>query len=506
MEITLNKFYLFLFFAVLILFILGSSVRANDTANYSAEWESLNRHQTPEWFEDAKFGIFIHWGVYSVPAWGPLSTYAEWYPRYMYEKSATGDYHTNKYGKPSEFGYKDFIPMFRAEKWDPTAWAELFAQSGAKLVVPVAEHHDGFAMWDSAHTKWDAMDKGPKRDIIGELATAVRAKGMKYAPSYHRERHFSYFRESADDWPWGVDDQAQPFAGVKSEIKSAPESEGLYGPFHLDQAFIDDYAARWEELVEKYQPDMMWIDDIPVFYTSPQAPEVIAFQARFRKMIADYLNKEQEWGVKLAVNNKGKVEANFPRDFGLLEADYHVAEGIPEKPWISSRGTGRSYGINLLEEPNLYPSLDELVENLVDIVSKNGFFLLNVGPHADGTISKAQTSLLLGIGDWLKVNGEAIYSTRPWKIFGDSQFRYTKKGNDLYVFATTWPGRAITIPTDLMTINDDTKITFLQTGKTLKWKKNGEKNISLALPMRKSSDPALSENTVYVFKIEGAAK
>jgi alpha-L-fucosidase len=477
-----------------------------ESGKYLANWDSLITHKTPEWFEDAKFGIFIHWGVYSVPAFGPEDTYAEWYARYMYVLPETIKHHEQHYDVAESFGYKDFVPLFRAQKWQPNEWASLFKRAGAKLVVPVAEHHDGFAMWDSDLTVWDAADKGPKRDIIGELAVAVRGQGMKYAPSYHRERHYGYFRHSDNNWPWGVDKDAKPFAKVQKEIDNVPEAAGLYGPFHLDEAFIQDYKARWDEIVEKYQPDMMWIDDIPAFYSSPESPEVVSFQATLRTMIAEYLNKQQQWGVEVAVNNKGRRAANFPSDFGLLEADYHVSNDIPAKPWISSRGVGRSYGINSLEEPNRYPSLDELVENLVNVVSKNGFFLLNVGPNADGTISAAQSNLLLGIGDWLNINGEAIYGTRPWKIYGDSQFRYTKKGNDLYVFALAWPGREMHLSTDLMHIKEGAKIELLGVTDPLHWKRVGESSISIKLPMRQSSDPSLAKNTVYVFKIEGAAK
>ena len=328
---------------------------------------------------------------------------------------------------------------------------------------------------------------------------------MKYAPSYHRERHFSYFRESEENWPWGVDKNSEPFAAVAAEIEEMPEAAGLYGPFRLDQAFIDDYQARWLEIQNNYRPDMMWIDDIPVFYTSPNTPEVNAFQETFREMIADYLNTAQEWGVEVAVNNKGKRAANFPTDFGLLEADYAVAQDIPEKPWISSRGVGRSYGINSLEEPNRYPALDELVETLVDVVAKNGFFLLNVGPNADGTISDAQTNLLLGIGEWLTLNGEAIYGSRPWKKYGDTNFRYTQKDGDVYVFALTWPGRELQFSSELMEISSDTTITLLSTDQTMKWKQVGD-TVSVRLPVRETSDPNMPENTVYVFKVDGAAK
>lgn len=473
---------------------------------YSADWDSLIRHQTPTWLRDAKFGIFVHWGPYSVPAWAPLGQYAEWYARDMYKGGETTRYHTKHYGKPGEFGYKDFIPLFKGEQWDPDAWAELFKQAGARLVIPVAEHHDGFAMWNSELTKWDAYDMGPKRDVIGELEKAVRKRGMKFGASYHRERHFSYFRPSEDDWPWGVDETAQPFSAIQTELKKDPSSADLYGPFHLDDEFLFDFKARWDEIVANYKPDIMWLDDIPVFYTSPHAPQVKKFQATLRQMIAEYLNMEAAWGVGLAVNNKGRREPNYPEIFGLREADYLTVEGISRRPWINSRGIGTSYGINMQEEPNLYPSQDELIELLVEVVSKNGFFLLNVGPQADGHITKAQRSLLLGIGKWLAVNGEGIYGSRPWKLFGDTHYRYTRKGNDLYVFALTWPGRAMNISTDRIAIDRTTVITWLQTGEPLHWTYKGEQAIEIELPTRQNPDPLNPLNTVYCFKISGGAR
>ena len=196
-------------------------------STYEANWESLMQHQTPDWFQDAKFGIFIHWVLYSIPAYTTRKN-AEWYPHWMYQEGEDSKkFHEENYGKVPEFGYKDFVPMFKAEKWDPEAWADLFERAGAKIVVPVAEHHDGFAMWDSELTEWDAMDKGPKRDIIGELEKSVRKRGMKYVPSYHRERHFSYFKEG----DWGVQEGKPPYPGILEEIEQMPESTGVIRAF-----------------------------------------------------------------------------------------------------------------------------------------------------------------------------------------------------------------------------------------------------------------------------------
>ncbi|NLE61196.1 MAG: alpha-L-fucosidase, partial [Planctomycetes bacterium] len=251
----------------------GDSVAgAEPVARFEPTWESLERYQVPQWYLDGKFGIFIHWGVYSVPAFGN-----EWYPRNMYlQDSKEFKHHLAKYGPHTKFGYKDFIPQFKAEKFDPNHWAEVFRKAGAKFIVPVAEHHDGFAMYDCSLSPWCAAKMGPKRDIVGELAAAVRKQGMVFGLSSHRAEHWWFFD-----------------GGMKfdSDVKD-PQYASLYGPAqpekasHPDKAFLDDWLARTRELVDKYQPQLVWFD------WWIQQPE---FAPYLQEFAAYYYNKGAEW-------------------------------------------------------------------------------------------------------------------------------------------------------------------------------------------------------------------
>lgn len=419
---------------------------------FQPSWSSLSTYQIPEWYKDAKFGIFIHWGVYSVPAYGN-----EWYPRFMYlENSARQgknyfQHHRDTYGPQDQFGYKDFIPMFKAEKFDPAAWVDLFEKSGARYIVPVAEHHDGFAMYDSDQTEWTSVKMGPKRDVIGELEKAARAKGLRFGVSSHRAFNWAYYARRKD-----FDTIDPRYAGLY----------GRYSDYHFrmgdhkeewpafDDEFKTDWLLRTCELVDKYLPDLMWFDfgiakeDVKSAATNPFAPEL-------QKYAAYYYNSLAKDGKTPAVINY-KFNA-FEENSAVLDLERSKMDAIREPFWQTDTSvSSNSWGYI---EDHKYKPVDRLVDDLVDIVSKNGCMLLNVGPRADGTIPEHEQMMLLEIGDWLKVNGEGIYGTRPWSIYGEGptgtavghlsekknkpftaeDLRFTRNGNHLYVTLLDWP-------------------------------------------------------------------
>jgi alpha-L-fucosidase len=382
---------------------------------YEPTWQSLEGYPVPEWFDDAKFGIFIHWGAYSEFGYKKRNRgYAEHSPKHIYaEPEHYYPVLKERYGAcPPDFGYKDIVQRFNAEYFDPDGWAQLFEEAGAKYVVLTAEHHDGFALWDSDLTEWCAAKIGPKRDLVGDLAVAVRRRGLKFAPSYHRERHPGFFAVRK----FVVN--SEPRTDIAEEIRRVPGAADLYGPFSYTDDFIADYVARWKEIQQKYRPDFMWLDDIPIFYHAPTDPQVEKYRQACAVMIADYLNAAQEWGLQVYLNNKGKTP-NWPVDLGCLERDNMQIESIGAK-WENPATLATSYGYMASEEAqDLYQSPEKLIHLLCDVVSKNGNLLLNIGPRGDGRIPKGMQQRLLAMGQWLTVHGEAIYGSRPWKTFGE---------------------------------------------------------------------------------------
>jgi alpha-L-fucosidase len=416
--------------------LLAEADRVAAAGPYRPEWESLKTVPIPEWYLDGKFGIFIHWGLYSVPAFGN-----EWYPRNMY-KADTPEFrhHVAAFGPQAQFGYKDFIPRFTADKYDPGAWADLFRRAGARFVVPVAEHHDGFAMYDTALSRWSAAKMGPKRDLVGDLARAVRENGLVFGLSTHRAEHWWFF------------DQGMAF---DSDVRSKKWHD-FYGPAQPEKApdgranqpdrdHLDDWMARTVELVEKLRPQLVWFD---WWIEQP------AFEPYLRRLAAYYYNQGAGRGEGVAINYKLKA---FPDGAAVLDVERGQLAAIRPFFWQTDTSISKNSWGYVKEQD--YKTADSLVDDLVDIVSKNGALLLNIGPRPDGTIPEEEQRILLEIGRWLETNGEAIYGTRPWSVFGEGptpvvegsfndtkraaftgeDIRFTAKGATLYAIALAWP-------------------------------------------------------------------
>ncbi len=417
--------------------------QAND-GPFRPDWASLVKYEQPQWYKDAKFGIFIHWGVYSVPA-----AENEWYPRSMYKpgEGAYKNFREHYANNDPARGYKDLIPLFRAEHFDPDAWAQLFKESGARYVVPVAEHHDGFSMYDSGLSDWTVVKMGPKRDTLGELSKAIRAQGLHFGLSSHRAEHNFFFDGGR---------------AIRSDVND-PKYASLYGPAHqwmdpggdehglfndwtyVSQAWTRDWLARDTELVEKYKPEIVYFD---WWIGQPNFRRTVAEFASF------YYNYAAAHGYTGVINFK---DYSLNRKAAVLDFERGQQDHIVPDHWQTDTSiSDKSWGYI---ENDTFKSPQFLIDQLIDIVSKNGNLLLNFGPKSDGTIPDEIRERLLAMGGWLKINGDAIYGTTPWKTFGEGptkveagafhdtdtkpytsdDFRFTAKGSAVYAIGMACP-------------------------------------------------------------------
>jgi alpha-L-fucosidase len=461
---------------------------------FKADWKSLENFRVPAWYIDGKFGIFIHWGAYSVPAYGN-----EWYPRNMYVAgSKEFRHHVETYGPQSRFGYKDFLPMFKAEQFDAAAWAKLFRESGARYVVPVAEHHDGFPMYDYDFTEWSAAKMGPKRDVIGELAQAVRKEGLVPGASSHRVEHWWFFDAGMK---FDSDVRDPRYAAFYGPAKDQKAAENQSAP--PTREFLEDWLVRSCQIVDKYQPQLIWFD-----WWIAQPP----VHPYLRKFAAYYYNRGAEWNKGVAINYKKHGGESFPDSAGVLDVERGQLAAIRPYFWQTDTSVSKnSWGYVKNQD---YKTVDSLVDDLVDIVSKNGALLLNIGPKPDGTIPEPEQKMLLEIGRWLKVNGEAIYGTRPWRICGEGptrviegpfadtkrkpftreDIRFTTRGDTLYAIALAWPDSGELVIKSLGAGPNQTEVkdvSLLGHNGKLAWKQT-KRGLEVTMPGAKPCDYAFA--------------
>jgi alpha-L-fucosidase len=474
--------------------LLAGTSLANAGASYEPKWSSLDQRPCPQWFLDAKFGIFIHWGVYSVPAWGMPKEYAEWYWNRISDKKPDNPwrkFHEANYGK--DFDYKDFAPMFRAELFNADQWADIFARSGAKYIVPTSKHHEGFCLWPNEQANkawgrpWNAAVAGPKRDLMAELSTAVRKREIKFG-----------FYYSLYEW---------------------------YNPLWLQdrKAYATEHMhPQFKDVVSRYSPAIIFADgewDMPS--SDWKSEELLA-----------WLFNESPCKDEVVINDRWGKDCRHKHG-GYYTTEYGAGLADDKHPWEESRGMGYSYGYNRAESIDDYKSARELILVLCDLVSRGGNFLLDIGPTGDGRIPVIMQQRLIEIGDWLKVNGEAIYGTRyagrpcqwsagprPGQQYGEYMIKYnlmeqigeqardgkavkqlffTKKPGALYAITTGWLEPKITI--QKVRLSGEPKVSMLGRQGQLPARLRGT-DLEIEVPTLMPNQLPCRDS--FAFKIEGA--
>ncbi len=441
--------------------VLGSAGRpAGAQGRFEPNWASLDARPIPPWFGEAKFGIFIHWGLYSVPAFGPKGQYAEWYWRKMDQDRAKNgpfwQFHQRVYG--ADFRYQDFAPQFRAELFDPVAWADLLVRAGARYVVLTSKHHDGFALWPSAQAwNWNAVDVGPHRDLAGDLSQAIRARGLKFG------FYYSLFEWYHPLW--------------KTDVKR----------------YVDEHMLpQMKDLVTRYQPSVLWTDgEWDKTSDEWRAPEFLS-----------WLFNETAGGRDIVVNDRWGKETRskhggfFTTEYGKVHEGQALGQG---RVWEECRGMGASFGWNRNETPSEYKSARDLVQVLAQVVSTGGNLLLNIGPTSDGRIPVEMQDRLLEMGRWLAINGDAIYGTSRFRVPGEGdRVRYTKKGSDVFAIAFDWPGRTLTLAAPRPSAG--TRVQLLGWKDPLKFRHTGGKLV-IDLPLVPPDHADLRHT--FVFRLTG---
>ncbi len=455
---------------ILTLLVIGT-ISSAAQSRYEANWESLDSRPLPGWFDDAKFGIFIHWGIYAVPAWAPTggdnvyAKYAEWYWKRYDEQRTAGsgpflDFHNAMYGE--EVRYQDFVKDFRAELFEPAQWAALFKRAGARYVVLTSKHHEGFALWPSQESwNWNAADVGPHRDLAGDLSAAVKSAGLRFG-----------FYYSLYEW---------------------------FNPLYhsdVDRYVSEHMLPQFKDLVTRYEPDIVWPDGEWDHPSSTWRSEEFLAWLYNESAVRDHVVVNDRWGKE----TRSAHGSFYTTEYGLVHDGAGLAGDAAFHKWEECRGIGGSFGYNRAETLADYSSSEELVHLLIETVSRGGNLLLNIGPTADGRIPVIMQQRLVDMGSWLNVNGEAIYGTRRWTKPAEGSVRFTAKQDTVYAIALAWPGDQLVL-NGIPELDKRARIELLGFRGSLDWQLKGDRlTVTMPSPHRLSAETG---NYAYTLRITG---
>ncbi|MFX0097985.1 MAG: alpha-L-fucosidase [Candidatus Hodarchaeota archaeon] len=389
--------------------------------------ESLRQHECPDWFRDLKFGIYFHWGPMSVPA------VDGWYARNMYKQgSGAYKYHVKHYGHPSKVGYKDVIPLWKAEKFDPDKLVAYFKEVGAKYITPVAVHHDNFDLWNSKHHKWNAVNMGPKKDIIGMWKENIEKQGLIFGVTTHLSRCYSWFQTShGADKTGSMKDV--PYDGNDPEYEDfyldTHDDDDLRSPNNPPEKWRRHWVDRITDLIDNYHPQLLYFDASVPFRGDDQGKTGMEVIAHFYND-----NMKQTGGKSNGVLFIKKIpdHGEYQEGIASLDIEGHVSDVMLDDPWQTDFEIGQGWFYNRNAK---YKSIETVIHNLVKIISMNGNLLLNIPIMPDGTLDADSKRVLEGVKEWLSVNGDAVFKTRPWKQSHENGIYFTRKGKNLYLFA-----------------------------------------------------------------------
>lgn len=453
---------------LLISLIFGINAFSQKQQAFLSTWESLDSHKMPNWYDAAKIGLSLHWGVYSVPAWGPRengTSYAEWYGKRMHENdNPTVEYHKDHYGVKT---YDDFIPKWKAESFRPDDWVAFAKNMGAKYIFITSKHHDGFCLWPTKYTDRNAVKMGPHKDILGQFFIAGRKQGLKVGLYYSLYEWFNPLYTGIDI----------PYAGLKKANN-----------------YVDDFMIpQIKELIDLYHPDFFFFDG------EWEKPETYW---KMKEVLAYYYNEAQRRNQEVFVNDRfGTNERGKHGDLYNVEYDNNKDnEGLLTHKWSYWQGIAKTYGFNQDTDPEDCLSPKQFINKVVMAVAQNGNFDINVGPTAAGIIPEYETHPLLQLGAWLKVNGEAVYKTQTWKIQHEGDAYFTSKDDDIYAIFLKWQGEEF----NLKSVHpvEGSKITMLGVNGELKWNWDESKGLTIFYPRSKSRPTACSYAWAFKIKVK----